>query len=52
MQIHFIFYINLLSLIENNIFSNQKLESKLLVIMIDKKYKVYIKSISNSKINK
>lgn len=52
MQIHFIFYINLLSLIENNIFSDHKLESRFSVIVIDKKHKVYIKNISDLKIIK
>lgn len=52
MQIHFMFYINLLSLIENNIFSDHKLESRFSIIVVDKKHKVYIKNISDLKIIK
>lgn len=46
------FYINLLSLIKNNIFSDHKLESRFSIIVVDKKYKVYIKNISDLKIIK
>lgn len=46
------FYINLLFLMENNIFFDHKLESRFSVIVADKKPKVYIKNISNLKIIK
>lgn len=46
------FYTNLLSSIENNLLFSQKLEAKLLVIVEDKKYKIYTNNILNSRIKK
>ena len=49
MQIYLIFYTNLLFLIKNYPFPSQKLKSKIFIIITDKKHKVYVKRILDSK---
>lgn len=51
-QIHLIFYINLLSLLKIDFLLGEKLKSQFSIITTNKKYKIYIQYILNLKRNK
>lgn len=52
MQIHLMFHTNLLSPIRSDPLPSQKLEFRLLIIVANGEYKVYVNSILDSRLNK